>query len=299
MTELIPAILVAGAIFLAFYALATPAARGRVQARLDRLGRAEAMTGREQELSQPFFQRVARPGLRALRFGVSRALPTSISDDLEARIRRAGDPISLHGFVLAQIAAVGIAVIVVVMGLTLDLTRIFTAGFVLGGVGIVAVPIVLLGNSAANRRKAMQLALPDAADLIVTMVEAGMSIDAALSKVALETDGPLSDEIEFAMREMTLGRARRDALLGLAERAQVPEVRTFIQAIVHAQATGVPLARVLRTQSREIRLKKRQRAEESARKAPVKVLLVMILFIMPALMITLLGPALYNSRDFL
>lgn len=299
MTELIPAILVAGAIFLAFYALATPTARGRVQARLDRLGRGEAMTGREEELSQPFFHRVARPGLRALRFGVSRALPTSISENLEGRIRRAGEPISLHAFVLAQIAAVGIALIVIVFGLTLDLPRLLTGAFVLAGIGIIAVPIVLLGNSAANRRKAMQIALPDAADLIVTMVEAGMSIDAALSKVSVETDGPLSDEIDFAMREMTLGRARKDALLALVERAQVPEVRTFIQAIVHAQATGVPLARVLRTQSREIRLKKRQRAEESARKAPVKVLVVMIFFIMPALMITLLGPALYDARNFL
>ena len=124
-----------------------------------------------------------------------------------------------------------------------------------------------------------------------------MSIDGALAKVSTQSIGPLADELRFTIREVTLGRARQDALMSLVSRVEVPELRSFVQAIVHAQNTGVPLGQVLRTQAAEIRLKKRQRAEEAARKAPVKVLVVLIFFIMPALLLTLLGPAVIRAGN--
>jgi len=118
-----------------------------------------------------------------------------------------------------------------------------------------------------------------------------MSIDAALWRVAEETEGPLADELTHTMRELTLGRDRREAMLDLAARSDVSELRTFMQSIVHAQSTGVPLGQVLRSQANAIRLEKRQRSEEAAAKAPVKVLLLMLFFVMPSLLIVLLGPA--------
>ena len=109
--------------------------------------------------------------------------------------------------------------------------------------------------------------------------------------MAQETKGPLAAEMTYTMREITLGRDRREAMLDLATRSDVAELRTFVRSIVHAQSTGVPLGQVLRSQAGEIRLQKRQRAEEAAAKAPVKVLLLMLFFVMPSLLIVLLGPA--------
>lgn len=289
--EMISAVLGALAVFVAVFALATPVSRQRVHARLGRLQRETVLTEREQSLARPFFERVGMPSFNFARGSVRRLLPGTIADDIDRRLRRAGEPTTLHGFVLMQMVAAAIGLFIFVGGLALGLPGIMALLPLLVGVAICAIPFVWLDNAASNRRKALHRALPDAADLIVTMVEAGMSIDAALAKVAEETDGPLSDELTFTIRETTLGRARKDALLGLAQRADVPEIRSFVQSIIHAQATGVPLGQVLRTQANEIRLKKRQRAEESARKAPIKVLVVMILFIMPALILMLLGPA--------
>ena len=141
--------------------------------------------------------------------------------------------------------------------------------------------------------------LPDAVDLVVTMVEAGISIEAALWKVANETTGPLADEFRLTMRETTVGRSRREALMDLLERTDVRELRQFIHAILHAQETGVPLGNVLRTQAAEIRLRKRQRAENKAGQAPVKILLLMLFFVMPSLLIVMLGPAVIRMGELL
>jgi len=299
MLEIIPAVLGAGAIFFFVFAIATPAWRGRVDARLGRLSREEPLTEREAELSQSFVERVGLPSVNVVRDLIRRMLPSTIATVLEDRLRKAGEPTSLHSFVLIQFAAVGVALLFMVGAFSMGFSGMFLFVFLaISGVSI-AMPFLWLDSTAGSRRKAFQKELPDAADLIVTMVEAGMSIDASLVKVAEQLPGPLGDELRLTMRETTLGRARKDALLGLVERTNVPEIRTFVQSIIHAQATGVPLGQVLRTQASEIRLKKRQRAEEAAQKAPVKVLLVMIFFIMPALFLMLLGPAIMNASQFL
>ena len=267
------------AAFFAIYTLVTPAAYSRVHERLDRLGRPQALTERDEQLARPLLERTGLSGGRWLRSAAGKLLPGAVAADIEARLRRAGEPTSLHGFVLMQMTALGIAAIIGVAG------------------AITTVPFLWLDSAAGNRRKAIQKALPDAADLIVTMVEAGMSIDGALAKVSTQTNSPLADELRFTTREITLGRGRQDALMALVSRVAVPELRSFVQAIVHAQNSGVPLGQVLRTQASEIRLKKRQRAEEAARKAPVKVLVVLIFFIMPALLLTLLGPAVIRAGN--
>ncbi len=155
---------------------------------------------------------------------------------------------------------------------------------------ILATPYLWLRSKVAARQQAVIRALPDAVDLIVTMVEAGQSIEAAIADVAAESDGPLADELQVAMREITLGRSRRDALLRLIERVPVPELTAFVQAVLQAQTSGVPLGDVLRTQAVEIRRKKRQRAEAEAGRAPVKMVLVMVFLIMPSMVLVMLGP---------
>lgn len=242
---------------------------------------------------------IALPGIARAGSSARRLLPSTIATDLETRLAHAGEPLSLHAFSLIKLAAIGLGFIIITTGIVLEPHKLILMGVLAGAVGLVAMPLVWLGQAAAGRCNRIHQALPDAADLIVTMVEAGMSIDAALAQVAEEMEGPLAKELQFTMRETTLGRSRKDALLGLVDRTDVPELRAFVQAIVHAQATGVPLGHVLRTQSTEIRLKKRQRAEEAAQKALIKVLVVMIFFIMPALMMTLLVPAILRAAQLI
>ena len=169
----------------------------------------------------------------------------------------------------------------------------------LGGVAVAALPFMALQSSVSKRQTATARALSDFTDLIVTMVEAGLSIDAALWRAVEGTAGPLSEEFRFALREIALGRNRRDALLDLLERTSVPELRTFVHAVLHAQETGVPLGQVLRAQAREIRVKRRQRAEATAGKAPVKMLLLTLFFVLPSLLLVILVPAAIRALGFL
>ena len=137
----------------------------------------------------------------------------------------------------------------------------------------------------------MQRALPDALDLLTISVEAGLGFDAALSQVARNTDGPLADEFARVLQEMQIGLGRSDALRALGERTHLPDLRSFTSAMVQADAFGIPVGQVLRVQSDEIRLKRRQRAEEQAQKVPVKIMIPLMLFILPCLFIAVLGPA--------
>lgn len=295
---LIPLAAVLGALTVgvATYSLATPARSSLIDSRLGKLDRAQ-MTERERRLAMPFFARVGMPILRGTRGVVRRLLPTTMARDLERRLQVAGEPVSLFGFMSIQVSTIGLSIMLFVGALMLGLTgqtaiaALVVAALVSGG------PLLWLDSAANGRRKAILRELPDSVDLIVTMVEAGMSIDAALWRVAQETNGPMSDELTFTMREITLGRDRREAMMDLATRSDVSELRTFVQAIVHAQATGVPLGQVLRSQAEENRLQKRQRAEMMAAKAPVKVLLLMLFFVMPSLLIVLLGPAFMRLGD--
>jgi tight adherence protein C len=216
-------------------------------------------------------------------------LPTTIANDLERRIVIAGEPTSLYGFMTMQVGGIAAAI------------ALFTAVVLAWLVGMQTIGALAFASLVAASRssagpgggggKTILRALPDTVDLIVTMVEAGMSIDAALGRVTQQTDGPLSEELTITMPEISLGRDRREAMLELSRRSDVSELRTFVQSIVHAQTTEIPLGQILRSQAEQIRLEKRQRSEETAAKAPVKVPLLMLFFIMPSLLIVLLRPA--------
>jgi tight adherence protein C len=149
---------------------------------------------------------------------------------------------------------------------------------------------LLLYNVGAKRQEAMRRAAPDALDMLTVCVEAGLGFDAALAKVAANSSGPLAEEFARVIKEVQLGRARREAFADLADRTDIGEIRTFVGALVQADRLGVPIAGVLRQQSGELRLRRRQRAEEAAQKVPVKIIFPVMVCIFPAFFVIVIGP---------
>jgi tight adherence protein C len=174
------------------------------------------------------------------------------------------------------------------LGTSLTLRIVIVAAGV--AVGFLA-PNLYLYQVAYDRSNRMQRELPDAIDLMTISVESGLGFDAALQQVATSTEGPLADEFARMLREMQIGQSRSDALRSLAERTSVAELRSFVSAMVQADAFGIPIGQVLRIQSSEIRVKRRQRAEEKAMQVPVKITIPLIFCILPCLFIAVMGPA--------
>jgi tight adherence protein C len=152
-------------------------------------------------------------------------------------------------------------------------------------------PDILLYNTAEHRRIELRRALPDTLDQMTISVEAGLAFEAAMTRAGRSGDGPLNRELQRTMQDVQVGMSRAEALKGLAERTDVDEIEHFVVAVVQAESHGVPISRVLRVQSSEQRLKRRQRAEENAMKLPVKILFPLVLCILPTIFIVLLGPA--------
>jgi tight adherence protein C len=152
-------------------------------------------------------------------------------------------------------------------------------------------PNLVLLNIIQRRQAKMRLALPDAIDLLTISVEAGLGFDAALAHVSRNTTGPLAEEFYRTLQEVQLGRSRSEAMRNLADRSSVPELTAFVLAMVQADVFGISVANVLRIQSREMRKKRRQLAEERAMKVPIKVLFPVLFCIFPALFVVILGPA--------
>jgi tight adherence protein C len=163
-------------------------------------------------------------------------------------------------------------------------------GLLVTGVAYV-VPELLLYSRGQERRKTVGLQLPDTLDQMTIAVEAGLGFESAMARAASNGSGPLAEELTRTLQDIAVGQPRRDAYLALADRTGVPDLARFIRAIVQADAYGVSIADVLRTQAHEMRLKRRQRAEEKAMQIPVKVIFPLILCILPTLFVVLLGPA--------
>lgn len=162
-------------------------------------------------------------------------------------------------------------------------------GGVLGAAGFF-LPDLLTWNAGLKRQEQIQNTLPDALDMLTVSVEAGLGFDAGLSQVSKNTPGPLSGEFFRVLQEMQIGRSRAAAFKSMNERTTVADLRNFVSAIVQADTLGIPIANVLREQAKEMRLKRRQRAEEKAQKIPIKILFPMIFFIFPALFVVIIGP---------
>jgi tight adherence protein C len=161
-----------------------------------------------------------------------------------------------------------------------------------GTVTVVAyfLPELLLYSRGQERKDAIGMELADTLDQMTIAVEAGLGFEAAMARAGSNGKGPLAEELVRTLQDIAVGQPRRDAYLALADRTAVPDLRRFIRAVVQADAYGVSIADVLRTQAQEMRLKRRQRAEEKAMQIPVKVIFPLILCILPTLFIVLLGP---------
>jgi tight adherence protein C len=156
-------------------------------------------------------------------------------------------------------------------------------------------PDLLLYSKGQERQQKLQLELANTLDQMLISVEAGLGFEAAMARAGANGKGPLADELVRTLQDMQVGRSRRESYLSLADRTNVPELRSFVKAIVQADAYGIALSGVLRTQAKVMRVKRRQRAEEKAMKLPVKVLFPLLFFIFPVLFIAILGPAVINA----
>jgi len=264
-----------------------------VQQRLEQLV-VQPKSLEEMELQQPLADRVLRPLVQRLSRIGSRGDSGGLIARADAKLEKAGYPGGLRGadwmgvkLLSTIVLGVGVALLMLLVG-KIQLALLF--GVAGAGLGYMA-PEFWLGSRARKRSFAMVLQLPDALDLLTISVEAGLGFDAALAKVVEKMEGPLVNEFRQALAEIRMGRTRRDALRDVVARADAQPVSNFIGAIVQAEQLGVPIAKVLQIQSQQLRIERRQRAEEMAAKAPVKMLFPMVGCIFPTIFIVILGPA--------
>jgi tight adherence protein C len=158
-------------------------------------------------------------------------------------------------------------------------------------------PMLVLRRRAVDRQEKILKALPDSLDLLTTCVEAGLSLDYAFQRVAERQAGPVADEINRMLREKALGQTRKEALTAMAERIDLPDVNVFVQSVIQAETMGTGISSVLRTQSRQLRIRRRQRAEQGAQTAGPKMVFPLVLFVMPSLFIVILGPVVISAWD--
>jgi tight adherence protein C len=269
-----------------------------IRARLDTFRGMTIVEDASGEPEPSFGERVLRPVIGSAVRMVQMVLPPSMMGRLQWRLTVAGDPVSLTGMLtiwaIATFALPGVYLIVAMRGSMGSMQLLMLCG--MGALGAF-LPHLWLKQKMERRQKSILKRLPDAIDLLSTSVEAGLGIDAALGQVAEKIGGPISAELRRTLREMAVGSSRRDALRALAERTQVPDVKSFVNAIIQAEEMGVGLANVIRVQADQMRTKRRQRAEEQAHKAPVKITIPLVLFIFPTIMVVILGPAFIQIKN--
>jgi tight adherence protein C len=299
MNDLLPFV-IAGAAFLGIlliaFGLAGQSSVDPVQARLTQLGSMQAKNLEELELQAPFFERTIRPLAGRLSGTVARFTSASFSSRTEKNLALAGNPGDLRVPDWLGIKAI----VAIVFAILFFLLAAFVMGYgIIGGVvgtvvgagiGYIA-PEFWLRRRIKARQKAILLQIPDALDLLTISVRAGLGFDAALGKVVEKMQGPLVDEFRRALAEVRVGKARRDALRDIVPRTEVPALTNFIGAVIQAEQLGVAISKVLQVQSEQLRIERRQRAEEMAAKAPIKMLFPLVGCIFPSLFIVILGPA--------
>lgn len=245
-----------------------------------------------------FVARVVQPMVRSVARRVTNMLPSSMSDRLEGAIAQAGMKFKPGQFILV----VGIIAGVLPLAATLYMASTGTTGVkllitfaVVTGMSIYGPRMWLMGR-VKRRRKEIWRALPDAFDLITASVEAGLGIDAAFNRVIDKVHGPFAEELTRTMREITMGRSRRDAFLDMTERTGVEELRSLVNSIIQAESMGISIGGVIRVQTGVIRVKRKQRAEEQAFKAPIKMVFPLVFFIFPSIMMVIGGPAVIQMK---
>jgi tight adherence protein C len=252
------------------------------------------LTLEEMELQQPFVERFLRPTVARLGAALSRSTPAKQRADLDARLQLAGRPANLtpEDFgVLRLIAAAAGAVVGLLLGLLLANPVYLVIALALMAILGYYAPVLWLGQKVDGVRKEIQKALPDALDLLVITVDAGLGFDAALDRVAAKYKNALSDRIRQMLREVSFGRPRQEAMDEMGRSAGVDDLHNFVQAVIQSEQFGTGIGKILRIQTDEMRRKRRQRAQQLGAQATLKMMLPMIGCVFPTLWIILLGPA--------
>lgn len=245
------------------------------------------------DLTQPFTDRLVWPILEGIANAFRKLLPTTFVAHVRHLLMLAGEPFSVTGFLfLMAVSAVGFPGLYLVLVLASgSFGALQFLGFLVFLILGFSLPYFWLSRRVSRRQRAIIKDLPNALDLITTSVEAGLGLESAFAKVADTMPGPFSEELAQALREMAMGRSRRDALREIGERTGIADVITFVNAIIHAEVTGSAIGDVLRVQADAMRTRRRQRVEQTAQKMPIWMTFPLVIFLLPSLFIAILGPA--------
>ena len=294
LTVIILMLLVLGSVALIFMGTRGSKSSARIEERLAQYVD-NPTTMEELELMLPFSERVLAPVILKLARSAARLTPRSNVEKLKQNLLEAGSPskIGPSEFLGLRLVVGGVAggaffLMFAVTGAALGQLLLFP--LVIAGIGYM-IPGIWLSRKIKARKSEIQMALPDAIDLLTISVEAGLGFDPALQRVAEKWDNELTREFRRMLGEIRMGKSRREALREMANRVNIDDLNVFIASVVQADQLGVSISQVLRVQSKQMRLRRRQRAEEKAHKAPIKMLFPMILLIFPAMYVVILGPA--------
>ncbi len=296
-TWLIIVLVVGGALVVLFFiGLASRKPGESLQARLAEYSMRETpATLEEIELSQPFSERILAPMVQRTASFMSRLTPANTLESTRHKLDLAGNPNNWtpsEFYGVRAIASIGLGVLVFVVLLIAKAETTAQIGMTLLFVVLgYLLPGLWLGSKIRNRKANVIKSMPDALDLLTICVEAGLGFDQAMQKVAEKWDNELSRAFGRVLHEIRLGKTRREALRDVADRIDVGDMTSFVAAVIQSEQLGVSISKVLRIQSDQMRVRRRQRAEEKAHQAPVKMLFPMVFLIFPSIWIVLLGPA--------
>jgi tight adherence protein C len=298
---LLSTLLIAGAVGAVVFTVATQLdERQMVRESLRQLEGYEVENKRDQELLDPLKDRALRPLMDGLTGLGRRFTPVGYIDKVRQKFVHMGqnDPTAVDRFLALRAGTVVGAFLVFIFVFVINITPF--SGKMQLGVGGLLMALLLIGpDSVINRKvedrqKQIQRSLPDVLDLLTISVEAGLGFEQALDRVIHAVPGPLTEEFSRMLGETRAGASRADAMRAMDDRCNTPELRSFVLAIIQADTFGVSIGRVLRGQAEEMRIKRRQMAQERAQKAPVKMLIPMVFCIFPALFLVILGPAMIS-----
>ncbi len=294
-------VLLGGAVGLALWAVLSQAdEKATVRASLRQLDGYEVENLRDQELLTPMKDRALLPVMNGLVGLGKRFTPVGYVEKARAKYTALGavGQQAVDRFLAVRVVTVSlIPVVFIVVFFVLRLPGMLGYGaFGLLALALLLGPDASLNRKVEERKHAIVVSLPDVLDLLVISVEAGLGFEQALDRTVASVPGPLTDEFSRMLGEVRAGASRADAMRNMETRASVPELRSFVLAILQADTFGVSIGRVLRSQADEMRIKRRQLAQEMAQKAPVKMLIPMVFCVFPALFIVVIGPAIINIK---
>ena len=250
---------------------------------------------RQQELSFPLYQRFVKPMFSRIINILMKYIPAANEEVLDKKLSEAGNPYNLMArevlvikYLVAVVLAIGTRFLLQNSGKShMQILVMIIAACILGWL----LPDVLINSKGRQRKEQVSKELPEVLDLLTVCIEAGLGFDGAIKKVVDKSKAVLPEELFIVLEEIRMGKPRRDALRDMADRLAVDDLSIFVGSVIMAEQLGISIGKVLRLQSKEVRLKRRQSIEELAMKAPVKMLIPMVFFIFPAIFVVLLGPA--------